>query len=171
MTILKNTGHVFCRVFLDLDLSHVFSWLAWSCLICSPNPIPKSLATTTFLSQYFALLKSLAQLCPTLCNPVDYSPPGSCIHGILQARILEWVAISFSRGSFWPRDRTQVSCIAGRVTWEARMMALQRHKIFESEVKVKLLSCVWLFATPWTIAHQAPPSMGFSRQEYWSGLP
>ena len=56
----------------------------------------------------------VAQSCPTLCNPVDCSPPGSSVHGILQARILEWVAISFSRGSSWPRDRTQVSCIAGR---------------------------------------------------------
>ena len=52
--------------------------------------------------------------CPTLCDPMDCSPPGSSIHGILQARILEWVAISFSRGSSQPRDQTQVSCIAGR---------------------------------------------------------
>ena len=56
----------------------------------------------------------VTQSCPTLCHPVDCSPPGSPIHGILQARILEWVAISFSRGSSRPRDRTQVSCIAGR---------------------------------------------------------
>ena len=56
----------------------------------------------------------VAQLCPTLCDPIDYSPPGSSIHGILQARILEWVAIPFSRGSFQRRDGTQVSCIAGR---------------------------------------------------------
>ena len=57
----------------------------------------------------------VSQSCPTLCNPMDYcSPPGSSIHGILQARILEWVAIAFSRGSSWPRDRTQVSHIAGR---------------------------------------------------------
>ena len=56
----------------------------------------------------------LAQSCPTLCDPMDCSPPGSSIHGILQARILEWVAISFSRGSSWPRDWAQVSCIAGR---------------------------------------------------------
>ena len=55
-----------------------------------------------------------ARSCPTLCDPMDYSPPGSSIHGILQARILEWVAISFSRGSSWPRDWAQVSCIAGR---------------------------------------------------------
>ena len=56
----------------------------------------------------------VTQPCPTLCNPTDRSPPGSSVHGILQARILEWVAISFSRGSSPPRDRTQVSCIAGR---------------------------------------------------------
>ena len=47
---------------------------------------------------------SVAQSCPTLCNPMDYSLPGSSVHGILQARILEWVAISFSRGSSWPRN-------------------------------------------------------------------
>ena len=54
----------------------------------------------------------VAQSCPTLCDPVDCSPPGSFVHGILQARILEWVAIPFSRGSSQPRDQTQVSCIA-----------------------------------------------------------
>ena len=56
----------------------------------------------------------VAQSCPTLCDPVDCSPPRSSVHGVLQARILEWVAISFSSGSSRPRDRTQVSCIAGR---------------------------------------------------------
>ena len=54
------------------------------------------------------------QSCPTLRDSIDYSPPGSFVHGILQARILEWVAISFSRGSSWPRDCTQLSFIAGR---------------------------------------------------------
>ena len=54
----------------------------------------------------------VAQLCPTLCDPMDCSPPGSSVHGILQARILEWVAISFSRGSSSPRDQTQVSCVS-----------------------------------------------------------
>ena len=48
------------------------------------------------------------------CDPMDCSLPGSSVHGIFRARVLEWVAISFSRGSFQPRDRTQVSCIAGR---------------------------------------------------------
>ena len=80
--------------------------------------------------------KSL-QSCPTLCDPIDGSPPGSAIPGILQARTLEWVAISFSNAWKW-------------------------------KVKVKSLSRVWLCATPGTAAFQAPPSMGFSRQEYWS---
>ena len=87
-----------------------------------------------------AAAAKLLQLCPTLCDPTDGSPPGSPVPGILQARTLEWDAISFSNAWKW-------------------------------KVKVKLLSRVWLLATPWTAAHQAPPSMGFSRQEYWSGVP
>ena len=71
---------------------------------------PKFLLAISFIPKK----SEVAQSCPTLCDPVDCSPPGSSIHGILQARILEWVAISFSRGSFRPRDQTQVSCIAGR---------------------------------------------------------
>ena len=55
----------------------------------------------------------VAQLYMTLCDPMNYSPPGSSVHGILQARVLEWVAISFFKGSSWPRDPTWVSCIAG----------------------------------------------------------
>ena len=86
-----------------------------------------------------AAAKSL-QSCPTLCDPIDGSPPGSHVPGILQARILEWVAISFSNAWKW-------------------------------KVKVKSLSRVWLLATPCTAAHQAPPSMGFSRQECWNGVP
>ena len=86
-----------------------------------------------------AKAKSL-QSCLTLCDPIDGSPTGSTVPGILQARILEWVAISFSNAWKW-------------------------------KVKVKLLCCVQLFVTTWTAAYQAPPSMGFCRQEYWSGLP
>ena len=86
-----------------------------------------------------AAAKSL-QSCMTLWDPRGGSPPGSAVPGILQARTLEWVAISFSNAWKW-------------------------------KVKVKSLSRVRLLATPWTAAHQAPPSMGFSRQEYWSGLP
>ena len=85
-----------------------------------------------------AAAKSL-QSCLTLCYPIDGSPPGSPVPGILQARTLEWVAISFSNGWKW-------------------------------KVKVKSLSRVQLSATPWTAAHQAPLSMGFSRQEYRSGV-
>ena len=64
----------------------------------------------------------VAQSCPTLCNPMDCSPPGSSLHGIFQARILEWVAFSFSRGSSRPTDQTQVSCIVGRrfTLWATR---------------------------------------------------
>ena len=86
-----------------------------------------------------AAAKSL-QSCPTLCNPTDGSPPGSPVPGILQARTLEQVAISFSNAWKW-------------------------------KVKVKSLSRVWHLVTPWTATYQAPPSMGFSRQEYWSGVP
>ena len=90
------------------------------------------------ISAAAAPAKSL-QSCPTLCDPIDGSPPGSLIPGILQARTLEWVAISFSNAWEW-------------------------------KVKVKSLSRAWLLATSWTAAHQAPPSMGFSKQEYWSGV-
>ena len=87
-----------------------------------------------------AAAAKLLQSCPTLCDPIDSSPPSSPIPGILQARTLEWVSISFSNAWKW-------------------------------KVKVKSLSRVRLLATPWTAAYQAPPSMGFSRQEYWSGVP
>ena len=153
----------------------------------------------------------VAQLCRTVNNPVDYSPPGSSVHGILQARILEWVAILFSRGSSWPRNQTLGfdSCIAGRwqiTIWASRkayaaaaaaVKSLQSCLILYDPIdgsppgspvpgilqartlkwvaisfsnawkwKVKSLSRVRLLATPWSAAHQAPLSMGFSRQEY-----
>ena len=85
-----------------------------------------------------AAAKSL-QSCPTLRGPIDGSPPGSPVPGILQARTLEWAAIAFSSAGKW-------------------------------KVKVKSLSRVRLLVTSWTAAHQALPSMGFSRQEYWSGV-
>ena len=81
-------------------------------------------------------VSDVAQSCPTLCDPMDYSPPGSSVHGILQARILEWVAISFSRGSSQPRDWTRISCVSctGRwipyhcTIWEELMV--QRFRVF-----------------------------------------
>ena len=92
-----------------------------------------------FILKAAAAAKSL-QLCPTLCDPIYGSPPGSSVPGILQARTLEWVAISFSK------------CM--------KMKS-------ESEVAQPCL----ILSDPWTVAYQAPPSMGFSRQEYWSGVP
>ena len=121
---------------------HVFESPGLSRLI-SPEHIPQTITSMWILQQVnipaaAAAAKSL-QSCLTLCNPIDGSPPGSPVPGILQARTLELVAISFSNAYKW-------------------------------KVKVKLLSRVRLSATPWTAAYQAPASMGFSRQEYWSGL-
>ena len=105
---------------------------------------------------------------------MDCSLQSSSIHGIFQARVLEWVAISFSRGSSQPRDQTQVSHIVGRhfTVWATRE-ALITYLAFQG-MHVCLLhhfSHVQLFATLWTLAHQAALSMGYSRQEYWNGLP
>ena len=107
--------------------------------VWAPEPGPLWANPGSVILNNAAAAKSL-QLCPTLCDPIDGSPRGSPVPGILQARTLEWVAISFSNAWKW-------------------------------KVKVKSLSLVWLLATPWTAAYQAPPSMGFSRQEYWSGVP
>jgi len=116
----SKTSILQCSAFFMFELSHQYM-------------------TTGKTAAAAASAKSL-QSCPTLCDPIDGSPPGSPVPGILQARTLKWVAISFSNAWKW-------------------------------KVKVRSLSCVRLFATPWTAAYQAPPSMGFSRQEYWSGLP
>ena len=104
------------------------------------NEIPRHLLLGRKAMTNLAAAAESLQSCLTLCDPIDSSPPGSPVPGILQARTLEWVAISFSNAWKW-------------------------------EVKVKSLSRVRLFVTPWTAAYQAPPSMGFSRQEYWSGVP
>ena len=139
--------------------SLTFLMIQWMLAIWSQVPLPFiKPAWTTFGSLWFTCCWSLAwrilsitllvcaaaakslQSCPTLCDPIDSSPPGSAVPGILQARTLEWVAISFCNAWKW-------------------------------RGKVKLLSHVWLLATPWAAAYQAPLSMGFSRQEHWSGLP
>ena len=104
------------------------------------QPIKEKTTEKIFIiNQAAAAAKSL-QSCPTLCDPIDGSPPGSPVPGILQARTLECVAISFSNAWKW-------------------------------KVKVKSFSHVWFSATPKTTAYQAPPSMGFSMQESWSGVP
>ena len=112
------------RNWTELILSRCGSWCPQ---IINNSKHRRSLTTAA------AAAKSL-QSCLTLCDPIDGSPPGSTVPGVLQARTLEWVAISFSNAGKW-------------------------------KVKGKLLSRVRLLATPWTVAHQAPPSMGFSRQE------
>ena len=126
-TQVSGTAGRFFTVWATME-----AWAPWNhyCSICVWWAYP---AAAT------AAAKSL-QSCPTLCDPIDGSTLGSAIPGILQARTLEWVAISFSNAWKW-------------------------------KVKVKSLSRVWLFAITWTAAYQAPPSMGFSRQEYWSGVP
>ena len=111
-------------------------------MIETKNSKPEQTATVEakWPSRVLAAAAKSHQSCLTLCDPIDSSPPGSSVPGILQARTLEWVAISFSSAWKW-------------------------------KVKVKSLSHVQLFTTPWTVAYQAPPSLGFPRQEYWSGLP
>ena len=113
----------------------------------------------------------VAQSCLTLCDPMDCSPADSSVHGVLQTRILESVAMSSSRGSSQPRDRTNVSL--SLLHWQARSLPLEPPGIppFNEFCSVQSLSHVQVFVTPWTIAHQSPLSMGFSRQEYWSGFP
>ena len=99
-----------------------------------------SLGISNFLEEISTATAKSLQSCLTLGDPIDSSPPGSPVPGILQARILEWVTISFSNAWKW-------------------------------KVKVKSLSSVRLLGIPWTVAYQAPPFMGFSRQEYLSGVP
>jgi len=129
----RNGSLLLCRIRED-DTSE---W--WYFLICSQYMRLPLIEVFHLSTATTATTKSL-QSCPTLCDPRDGSPPGSPIPGILQARTLEWVAISFSNAWKW-------------------------------KVKVKSLSRVRLLATPGTAAYQAPPSMRFSRQEYWSGVP
>ena len=134
-----------------------------------------------------ACVCSIPQSCLILCNPVDCSPPGSSVHGIFQTIILEWVSISCSRGFSWPKDQTSVSwvsCMAGgffttmpsekswscwlrvRIQFLGKQVQGQRNAL-----SVKVTQSCPTLATPWTVAHKVPLSMGFSRQEYWSGLP
>ena len=153
------TGALICISLKNNNIEHIFMFFLVICLLFCEKCLFKFFAHILvglfgFLllsrnSCFFFFLLHIAataaaaktlQSFPTLCYPIDHSPPGSLVPGILQARILEWGAISFSNAWKW-------------------------------KGKVKSLSRVWLLATPWTAAYQALPSMGFSRQEYWSGVP
>ena len=128
------------QIFVWIPVFNYFEYLGIE-LLGNKNLYTNVHSSTVHNSSKVAAAAAKAlQSCLTLCDPIDGSPPGSSVLGTLQARTLEWVAMSFSNARKW-------------------------------KVKVKSLSLVWLFETPWTVAYQAPPSVGFSRQEYWSGLP
>ena len=127
---------------------------AWLLVIITTTPTPKQRPSSLVYqssSPFRSLMKvkesEVTQSCPTLCDPMDCSLPGSSVHGIFQARVLEWVAISFSRGSSQPRDWTQVSRIVGRrftiwATRDAQIGGLAFHKPQDT----KSFSMNWLCA-------------------------
>ena len=192
-----------------------FEW-AHSCWAATHASCAKRVIISLSASKPYAKIPATSVVVYSLsCVQLFCDPPGSSVHGISQARIQEWIAISSSRGSCWPREQTWVSCMAGWFfttkppgkppvtsaaaakslqscptlcdprdgspsgapvpgTLQARTLewaAISFSNAWKWKVKGKLLSHVRLLATPWTAAYQAPPSMGFSRQEYWSGLP
>ena len=135
--ICRNSNSAYCenqRSLLSFSQSNSFDL---------PKELPPQnvvLINDLYYKEPAAAAAKLLQSFPTLRDPIDTSPLGSSFPRILQARVLDWVAISFCNAWKW-------------------------------KVKVKSLSSVWLFTTPWTAAHQAPSSMGFSRQDYWSEVP
>ena len=135
----KLTGHLtviflsyICRIFpksLSGDVVNIAS------LLYNPSSIVlilwlkvKNIFFILWKKNFIGYACAVAELCLTLCDSMDCSPPGFSVHGVFQVRILEWVAISYPRGSFWPRDPTHVSCVSciGReilhhcATWEAQ---------------------------------------------------
>ena len=156
--LFETPGTVACQAPLSMEFSRQEDWSGWSFPppgdLSHPGIKTVSLTSSALAGIFFTtsttwqaqksllllLLLLILQSCLTLCNPIDGGPPGSPVPGILQARIMEWVAIAFSNAWKW-------------------------------KVKVKSLSHVWLLTTSWTAAYQAPPSMAFSRQECWSGVP
>ena len=117
-----------------------------------------------FLLQCVKVKSEVAQSCPTLSDPMDCSPPGSSILGIFQARVLEWDVIAFSK-------KEAESCLIGFL-WPTSSQSIVVRGVCVCVcvcVCVQSLSCVWFFATLWTVARQALLSMGFPRQEYWNG--
>ena len=121
--------NLFAQSLLDYGIAAILNFFVSTCITWTPvyvmskagaklsDSITETLPPAAQNVTAFGVLKVLkvTQSCPTLCDPMDCSLPGSSVHGILQARILEWVASPFSRRSLQPRDRTQFSCIAGRL--------------------------------------------------------
>ena len=145
MAVRGNVQESGCSKRRCIKGSWVISGWLWQALepevsiFLAPNPVWDSYCCCNKLQLYWLASAAAAeslQSCPTQCDPIDSSPPGSPVPGIIQPRTLEWAAISFSNAWKW-------------------------------KVKVKSPSRARLLATPWTAAYQAPPSMGFSRQEYW----
>ena len=124
----------------------------------------------------------VTQSCPTLCNQVDYSLPSFSVHGILQARVLEWVTISFSRGSSWPRNRTRVSCIGGRRfnLWTTREALTNLESILKSRnitlptmvhlVKAMIFPVVMYGCESWTIKRAEHRRIDAFELWYWRSL-
>ena len=130
------------------------------------------LSVSTWMSVKWKVKVLVTQSCLIFCDPTNCSPPGSSVHGILQARILEWVAICFSRGSSQSRDQTQVSCIAGRLftiwaTMEPTWISSRYLTLSMTKSKALLLPDVFI---PWFSVPQqmATPSSHCSRQNLWS---
>ena len=143
-------------------------------LFLSPYLIKFSLSPRSFLLAYKDAMccAKLLQSCPTLRNPMDHSPPGFSVHGILQAKMLEWVAMPSSRGSsnpgIEPTSPLSLTLQVNSLPTEPPRKPCRYSMLL---LLLSHFSRVRLCATPETAAHQAPPSLGFSRQEHWSGLP
>ena len=124
----------------DVHISLTIQQKGFHCAVSCDKILANPNLYFSFFIMFAAAAAKSLQSCPTLCDPIDGSPPGPPVPGILQASTLEWVAICFSNAWKW-------------------------------KLKGKSLSHVQLFRTPWAVAHQAPPSVGFARQEHWSGVP
>ena len=112
----------------------------------------------------------MLQLWPTFCGPMDCSPPSSSVHGDSPGKNIGVGFHALLQGIFLTQGLNP--CLLYLLHWQAGSLPLAPPgKPMKVKVKVKSLSRVRLFATPWTVAYQAPPSTGFSRQGYWSGLP
>ena len=126
----------------------------------------KKLQSSHLMSRHVCKCTKWFQLCPTLCDPMDCSPPGSSVHRILQATIQEWVAMPSP-----PGDLPDPGIEPVYSALQADSLPLNHGGSPSVGMWVKSLSRVRLFVTPWSVAYQASQSMGFSRPQYWSGLP